>query len=143
MENKKKPFKETTLGKIFNKVGDILPNNGVLGVLKEVIDSEEELTPEQEEKVLQRLNEAYKIEVEDRNSARQREVGVAQTGKIDYLMLLTGLVGLGSFGFVVYATVYVPTVLENDLFVHLMGMIEGVVVSNLFAYYFGTSKDNK
>jgi len=24
-----------------------------------------------------------------------------------------------------------------------MGMIEGVVVSNLFAYYFGTSQDKK
>jgi hypothetical protein len=143
MERKKKQFKDTAVGRLFNKVGDLLPENGVLGVLKEVIDTDEELTPEQEEKVLERLNEAYRLEVEDRNSARQREVGVAQTGKTDWLMMLTGLVGLGSFGFVIYATVYVPTVLENDLFVHLMGMIEGVVVSNLFAYYFGTSQDKK
>ena len=31
---------------------------------------------------------------------------------------------------------------ENDLFIHLLGMIEGVVVSNIFAYYYGTSKSS-
>jgi hypothetical protein len=139
MENKKKPFSETTIGKLFNKVGDVLPDNGVLGVLKELIDKDEELTQEEKERALKRIE----IAMQDRDSARKREVGVAQAGKRDYLMLLTGLVGLGSFAFVVYATVYVPTVLDNDLFVHLMGMIEGVVVSNLFAYYFGTSQDKK
>lgn len=139
MERKKKPFKETAVGKLLGKVGDILPDNGVLGVLKEVMDSDEELTPQQEEQLLNRL----KIEVEDRDSARQREVGVAQAGKKDYLMFITGMVGLGAFVFMIYATVYEEQVLENDLFVHAMGMIEGVVVSNLFAYYFGTSQDKK
>jgi hypothetical protein len=139
MERKKKPFKETAVGKLLGKVGDILPDNGVLGVLKEVMDSDEELTPQQEEQLLNRL----KIEVEDRDSARQREVGVAAAGKKDYLMFITGMVGLGAFVFMIYATVYEEQVLENDLFVHAMGMIEGVVVSNLFAYYFGTSQDKK
>jgi hypothetical protein len=139
MERKKKPFKETAVGKLLGKVGDILPDNGVLGVLKEVMDSDEELTPQQEEQLLNRL----KIEVEDRDSARKREVGVAAAGKKDYLMFITGMVGLGAFVFMIYATVYEEQVLENDLFVHAMGMIEGVVVSNLFAYYFGTSQDKK
>jgi hypothetical protein len=137
MEKKRKPFSETTIGKLFNKVGDVLPDSGVLGVLKELIDTDDQLTQEEKERALKRIE----IAMQDRDSARKREVGVAQAGKRDYLMLLTGLVGLGSFAFVVYATVYVPSVLENDLFVHLMGMIEGVVVSNLFAYYFGTSQD--
>lgn len=137
MEKKRKPFSETTIGKLFNKVGDVLPDNGVLGVLKELIDTDDQLSQEEKERALKRIE----IAMQDRDSARKREVGVAQAGKRDYLMLLTGLVGLGSFAFVVYATVYVPSVLENDLFVHLMGMIEGVVVSNLFAYYFGTSQD--
>jgi len=137
MEKKRKPFSETTVGKLFNKVGDVLPDSGVLGVLKELIDTDDQLTQEEKERALKRIE----IAMQDRDSARKREVGVAQAGKRDYLMLLTGLVGLGSFAFVVYATVYVPSVLENDLFVHLMGMIEGVVVSNLFAYYFGTSQD--
>jgi hypothetical protein len=140
----KKPFSETKVGKLLNKFSGLLPEQGVLGVLKEVIDTDDTLTAEEKESALERLYEAHRLEVEDRSSARQREVGVAQAGKKDYLMFITGMVGLGSFAFVVYATVYEPNVLENDLFVHLMGMIEGVVVSNLFAYYFGTSiKENK
>lgn len=139
MEKKKKPFNETTVGKLLGKVGGILPDSGVLGVLKEVIDNDDELTRQEKEEALKRIE----IAMQDRDSARKREVGVAAAGKKDYLMLLTGLTGLFSFAFVVYATVYVPSVLENDLFVHLMGMIEGVVVSNLFAYYFGTSQDKK
>jgi len=58
-------------------------------------------------------------------------------------MFITGIVGLASFVFTIYAVVYVPSVIENDLFVHLMGMIEGVVISNIFAYYYGTSSDKK
>ena len=46
-----------------------------------------------------------------------------------------------SFAFIIYAVVYVPTVTDNDLFVHLMGMVEGVVISNIFAYYYGTSSN--
>jgi hypothetical protein len=59
------------------------------------------------------------------------------------MMLATGLTGLFSFIFTIYAVVYIPSVLDNDLFVHLMGMIEGVVISNIFAYYYGTSAENR
>lgn len=135
----KKPFKDTKVGKLLGKFSGLLPEQGVLGVLKEVIDADDTLTPEEKESALEHLYEAHKLEVEDRDSARKREVGVAQAGKKDYLMFITGIVGLASFVFMIYATVYEEQVLENDLFVHLMGMIEGVVVSNIFAYFFGTS----
>ena len=144
METKRKKFADTKVGKLLGKATGLLPDSGVLGVLKQVIDTDDTLTPEEKEVAHRALIEAYKAEVADRDSARNREVGVAQAGKKDYLMFITGMVGLLSFIFVIYATVYVPSVLDNDLFVHLMGMIEGVVVSNLFAYYFGTSmKDSK
>ena len=81
----------------------------------------------------------YKLEVEDRDSARKREIEIAKTNRKDYMMQLTGIVGLLSFAFIIYAVVYVPSVTDNDLFVHLMGMVEGVVISNIFAYYYGTS----
>ena len=140
----KKPFKETKVGKLLSKATGLLPEEGLLGVLKNVIDTDDSLTPEEKEEAHRALIEAYKAEVADRDSARKREVGVAQAGKKDYLMFITGIVGLGAFVFMIYATVYEENVLDNDLFVHLMGMIEGVVVSNLFAYYFGTSiKDNE
>ena len=141
----KKPFKETAVGKfLLNKVpglvGDILPDKGVLGIVKNLIDTDESI-PAEEKETLKR--ELYEMEIADRDSARQREVQVKKAGGQDWMMLVTGLVGLASFMFMIYAVVYIPSVSENDLFVHLMGMIEGVVISNIFAYYYGTSSDKK
>jgi uncharacterized protein YqhQ len=70
-------------------------------------------------------------------------VEVKKAGGQDWMMLITGIVGLLSFVFVVYAVVFIPAVLNNDLFVHLMGMIEGVVIGNIFAYYYGTSSQDR
>ena len=140
----KKPFKETKVGKLLGNLGGILPDKGVLGVLKQVIDTDDTLTPEEKEEAHNALIEAYKAEVADRDSARQREVEISKSGKIDWLFNVTGLVGLGAFAFLVYiiTTVEVP---ENnkEIFIHLIGIVEGVALS-IFGYYFGTSmKDNK
>jgi hypothetical protein len=137
----KKPFNETKVGKLLSKAGNILPDNGVLGVLKDLIDSDEELTTEDKKSAQEHLERLYEAQVRDRDSARNREVGIAKTGKTDLLFNLTGIVGLASFVFAIYAIVYVPSTKGNDLFVHLLGLLEGVVVSNIFAYYFGTSID--
>ena len=141
----KKPFKETAVGKfLLNKLpniaGDILPDKGVLGIVKNLLDSDDSI-PQAEKDAM--YKELYEIEVADRDSARKREVEVKKAGGQDWMMFITGLTGLSSFIFTIYAVVYVPSVLENDLFVHLMGMIEGVVISNIFAYYYGTSSDKK
>jgi len=123
-------------------LGKILPDEGIIGLVKNAIDLDDTLSPEEKEMAKEEALNAFKAEVEDRDSARDREVGVAEAGKKDHLMFITGIVGLLSFVFMIYATVYEPEVRDNDLFVHLMGMIEGIVVSNLFAYYFGSSYKN-
>jgi len=140
----KKPFKETKVGKLLGKVGGLLPESGVLGVLKQVIDSDDTMTPEEKEEAHKQLVEAYKAEVQDRDSARNREVEVAKTGKVDWLFNITGLVGLGAFGVIVWAILALDIPESNrDLFYHLIGIVEGVTLS-IFGYYFGTSmKDNK
>lgn len=141
----KKPFKETAVGKfLLNKVpglvGDVLPDKGVLGIVKNLIDTDDSIPAEEKEVLKQEL---YEMEIADRDSARRREVEVKKAGGQDWMMFVTGIVGLASFVFTIYAVVYVPSVTDNDLFVHLMGMIEGVVISNIFAYYYGTSSDKK
>lgn len=141
----KKPFKETAVGKfLLNKlpgaVTDILPDKGVLGIVKNLIDTDESIPAEEKESLKREL---YEMEIADRDSARRREVEVKKAGGQDWMMFVTGLTGLASFVFTIYAVVYVPSVTDNDLFVHLMGMIEGVVISNIFAYYYGTSSDKK
>ena len=144
----KKPFKETAVGKFLTKklpgiVGNVLPDKGVLGIVKNLIDNDPELTPEQKAQMHEELVKMYELEIKDRESARSREVEVKKTGAQDWMMTITGAVGLLSFMFIIYAVVYEPMVLNNDLFVHLMGMIEGVVISNIFAYYYGTSSQNR
>lgn len=138
MENKK-PFWETKIGKIIGGAKEILPNNGVLGVLKNLIDSDDTLSAEEKKEAHSRLKDLYEIEVADRSSARDREARIKEAGGKDPMMFITGLIGLIAFLFVVYAVVYIPEMSDNDLFIHLMGMIEGVVVGNIFAYYYGTS----
>ena len=140
----KKPFKETKVGKLLGKVGGLLPESGVLGVLKEVIDTDDSLTPEEREEAHNALLEAYKAEVSDRESARSREVEVAKAGGKDWLFNITGLVGLGAFGVIIWASLALDIPETNkELFYHLIGIVEGVSLS-IFGYYFGTSmKDDK
>ena len=141
----KKPFKETAVGKFLTKklpgvVTDVLPDKGVLGIVKNLIDGDDSISNEEKAALKKEL---YEIEVADRDSARKREVEIKKAGGQDWMMFVTGIVGLLSFVFMIYAVVYIPSVTENDLFVHLMGMIKGVVISNIFAYYYGTSSDKK
>jgi uncharacterized protein YacL len=140
----KKPFKETKVGKLLGNLGGILPDKGVLGVLKQVIDTDDSLTPEEKEDAHNALIEAYKAEVADRESARQREVEVSKSGKVDWLFNITGLVGLSAFGIVIWAILSLEIPETNkELFYHLIGIVEGVSLS-IFGYYFGTSmKDDK
>ena len=137
----KKPFNETKVGKLLSKV---LPNKGITGVLKDVLDLDEDLSPEDKEMAAQALIRAYEAEVSDRDSARKREVEVTKTGKFDFLFNLTGLIGLGSFAVIVWAILALEIPEANkELFYHLIGIVEGVTLS-IFGYYFGTSmKDEK
>jgi hypothetical protein len=143
----KKKFRDTKVGqflktkapKILDKVGDLLPDAGVLGIVKNLIDKAPELTPQDREMAHEHMKELYELEVRDRDSARNREIEIAKTGKFDFLFTLTGLIGLGVFVFIVYVIVYLEVPKENkELFVHLIGIAEGVVLS-IFGYYFGSA----
>lgn len=140
-----KKIKDTKVGQwlkekapaVLNVVGDLLPDQGYLGIVKNLLSSDPDVTPEQEAEFEQI---AFELEAADRASARNREIEIAKaTGKTDWMMILTGVVGLFSFMFTIYAVVYIDDVRENELFIHLMGMIEGVVIGNIFAYYYGAS----
>jgi len=142
-----KKIKDTKIGKFLSEkapqilavVGDVLPEQGTLGIVKNLISKDPDLTPEEKQEIHNRLVEFYKLEVEDRDSARKREVEITKAGGNDWMMNVTGVIGLTCFVFIVYSVVYIPTVLDNELFIHLMGMVEGVVIGNIFAFYYGTS----
>ena len=144
METKKKKFADTKVGKLLFGAKDLLPDGGVLGVVKNLIDSNDELTPEEKEEAHRALIEAYKAEVADRDSARNREVEIAKSGKNDWLFNLTGIVGLSAFGVIIWAIIALEIPESNkELFYHLIGIIEGIALS-IYGFYFGTSmKDNQ
>lgn len=142
-----KKFKDTKVGKfltqkapkILDTVGDVLPDKGVLGIVKNLISSSDELTPEDKDIALADLKELYELEMQDRMSARNREIEVAKTNRFDFMFYLTGFVGLSVFCFIVYAIVYLQIPTDNkEIWIHLIGISEGVVLS-IFGYYFGSS----
>ena len=142
MSNKK--FKDTKVGQFILKkipgfVGDILPQKGVLGVVKNLIDNEPELTSQDKIQFHNELIELYELEVADRDSARKREVEKAKSGGFDLMFNLTGVVGLGAFAFIIYAIVYLQIPESNkEVWIHLIGISEGIVLS-IFGYFFGSA----
>tara|TARA_X000001382_G_scaffold127534_1_gene115569 strand:+ start:989 stop:1435 length:447 start_codon:yes stop_codon:yes gene_type:complete len=143
MKNKKK-FKDTKVGQFLLKklpgfVSGSLPDKGILGVVKNLIDSDPEIPSQDKELMHQELVELYNLEVADRDSARKREVEKAKTGQIDFMFNLTGIVGLGAFAFMIYAIVYLDVPESNkEVWIHLIGICEGIVLS-IFSYFFGAA----
>ena len=143
----KKKFKETKVGqfllsKVPGFVSGSLPDKGVLGVVKNLISNEPDLSAEEKAQMHEELVELYKLEVADRDSARKREVEIAKTGRFDFMYNLTGIVGLGAFAFIVYAIVYLEIPSENkEIWIHLIGITEGIVLST-FGYFFGSAVRN-
>lgn len=148
----KKPFKETGFGKLLLQkipsaigvIGDVLPDKGILGVVKNIIEGSN-LPPEEKRELLRLKNdferEMYELEIKDRESARNRQIEVAKTGKSDSMMTITGLTGLGAFVLMIIAIIFLD-VKESAILHQLIGMIEGVALT-IFAYYYGTSKSSK
>ena len=89
MSNDKKKFKDTKLGgllknlapKILDVAGDLLPDAGVLSMVGKMIDSDPKISVEDKKVLHKQHAEMYKLEVADRDSARNREIEVAKTGK--------------------------------------------------------------
>ena len=147
----KKPFSKTKLGKflketapsILDVIGNVLPDKGILGIVKNLIDKDDNMSADDKSEAHRQLVELYELEVMDRDSARDREVNLRKYGT-DWMFNATGIVGLLAFAFLVY-TVVTTNVPEGnkEIFIHMIGIVEGVALS-IFGYYFGSAvKQNK
>ena len=145
----KKKFKETALGKfVISKVpdalelvGDLLPDQGVMGVVKRIVDKHPDvkIAPEDKAAIHDKITELYALETADRDSARKREASIKKNGGFDIMFNLTGVVGLGIFTFMVYAITSMEIPHENkEIWIHLIGITEGIVLS-IFGYFFGSA----
>jgi len=60
------------------------------------------------------------------------------------IKLLTAFSIIGAFDFVVYSLVFIEIPEGNrEIFIHLMGIIEGCFVTSLVGYYYTRSAPNK
>ena len=139
-------IKDTKIGKflaekapnVLKVVGNVLPDNGALGIIKNLIDGEPDLSPEEKAQMHAQLVELYKLEVEDRDSARQREVEMMKAGAQDWMMNVTGAVGLFAFVFLIIAIVFITVPEHNkELMIHTTGIVE-VIVLSIVGYYYGS-----
>ena len=147
----KKPFSKTKLGKflketapsILDVVGNVLPDKGILGIVKNLIDKDDNMSADDKSEAHRQLVELYELEVMDRDSARDREVNLRKYGT-DWMFNATGIVGLLAFAFLVYTVVTTDVPEGNkEIFIHMIGIVEGVALS-IFGYYFGSAvKQNK
>lgn len=89
--------------------------------------------------------EQYKIEVDDRKSAREREASVIKSlGRMDYMMVFLGVSGIAVFFYLVYSLVNKADIPTHNLpLVHnILGIVEGFIIS-MFTYYFGSSAGSR
>lgn len=169
----KKPFKETKFGKFLNEklkpvAGDVLEVVGDLTGVEAIEKVGEFLNDKKDEsKELKQLNQdfekyklewtlemtkleiqadldSYKAEVDDRTSARTREIEVTSTlGKRDWLMGAVVIIGLLLMVGVIISLVFITIPPENQ---RLADMCFGAIMSigtGIFSYYVGSSKSSR
>lgn len=150
----KKKIKDTALGKFVTEkipklagiIGDVLPDKGVLGVIKNLIDNDPEVPAEQklefERLVKDHEKEMFELEVHDRDSARVREVEIAKTGRSDWMMKLVGIWVLILTTWIIYAVFY--TVIINSEMSHFIaGEVVGFAASVVMLYYGASQRSAK
>lgn len=148
------------LDKIFKKGAD-----AVVGTLGKAIDSvftndEERMAKQAEiekikneafaevnrhmEAVMADATKQMELEVQDRASARTRESEfVKQTGHIDWMMAIVGIVVLGSFvGVTIFVLNHELPKSSEHITINLIGILEGAVIS-VITYYFGSSAGSR
>ena len=170
MAKEKKAFSETGFGKFLNKAKDVLPDvagialkaatGNISGAIEEASgllkqnqtnkvaaqNLEVELRMHQME--WEREMREYDIKemevfAKDRDSARQREVGLAQTGKKDVMMKIVGFaviaLTVGVVGIVLFKSM---DDFQQKVAIHVLGIVEGAFIG-MVTYYFGSSQGSK
>lgn len=81
------------------------------------------------------------LEVQDRASAREREVEMAKAGKSDALKFIVGIIGMIAFiGVLAAGFFWEPP--DKNIYYFIAGNVFGIS-SAIFAYYFGSSEGSK
>jgi hypothetical protein len=146
-----KKIKETRLGiwlkekapDVLRVVGDVLPNNGVLGIVKNMLNDKQMTIEDMREfrrMEVELIVELSKLEQKDKESARTREVEYMKlTGHSDWMMIFVGVMIILCFFFLMIFIVYKPIPQGNEhIIINAVGILEGLILS-IAGYYYGSS----
>jgi len=133
-------FLRKTAPHITDIVGDILPDSGALGVVKNLIQKDKKLTVEQK-------NEALKILQADlENTKDARAMQVAALGQDDifskrfvyYLASFWSIIGATYLFLATFTEVVNPKMADT-----VLGFLLGTIVATIINYFFGSSQGSK
>lgn len=116
------------------------------GIIDEVVTSKEEkaqLYIKFEEMLNQHEETILKMEVKDRDSARNREIETAKAGSRNFTQNILAYVGVVGFfamtGYLLSSGLGEMSAEESFIIGNLTGMA-GAIAKDIFGYYFGSSK---
>ena len=152
----KKKFKDTLVGKglvaiasiITPALGNLVSGAVNVGDAMKHIIKDGSLTAEQREVLKNHAHqleiEEFQAEVADRNSARNREVGIIEAGSSDVMMKVVGSGILLVWAMLLWAVFFSGFELGENRELALIGF-GGVTtyVGNIVAYYYGSSMGSK
>ena len=133
-------FLRKTAPHITDIVGDILPDSGALGVVKNLIQKDKKLTIEQK-------NEALKIlQFDLENTKDARAMQVAALGQEDifskrfvyYLASFWSIIGATYLFLATFTKVVNPKMADT-----VLGFLLGTIVATIINYFFGSSQGSK
>ncbi len=115
-------------------------------LIDEVVTSKEEklqLAIKMEEMLKKHEQEIIRAEIEDRSSARNREIEVVKTGSKNWTQNILAYVGVTGFfaiiGYLLSKGLGNMTAEESFIIGNLTGMA-GAIAKDIYGYYFGSSK---
>jgi hypothetical protein len=149
----KKTLKETKLGKLLNQklpdaiaiAGDLLPDKGVLGIIKNIIDKST-VSPEEKAELEAELNELVKLDAEDRKDARALQVAALNQDDVFSKRFNYYLAGLCVvIGFVyIFVVTFIPIPEDSQRFADvILGFIASTVFGQILSFYYGSSHSSK
>jgi hypothetical protein len=146
---KGKPFKETKVGKLITEklpealqvVGDVLPDKGVLGIAKNIIEKST-ISPEEKQQLVNQIHEfeltMVQEEMKNTADARNREVQLRNTIGVWMQNVAAGII-ISAFVGLLFGIVFMKVEVQNKELVYtLLGSL-GTIVVTIFNYWFGGS----
>ena len=125
-------------GNIGGAIGDL-----VSGLTNSKSPEAKTLLNELEVKRMDFEREMYALEVEDRKSARERQVEIVKAGGTDHMMTVSGIVALCAFITAILVGLFTElTEAQEKVYLHILGIVEGVALT-IWNFYYGSSAGSK